>query len=357
MTSVNENKKSLKKLGGYLLPVVVTLLFLYFAFKGIDLKKSFALIVNTSILWLFVYLIVFFLSHYLRALRWKVMIVSIKKDSSTFNLFGATMVGYGVNCVIPRLGELYRGLFLGKWEGISRSTMLGTIVVERIVDIASFALTALISVQIYSGDLFTDVPWLKLSLMIGFGLILVLIIVLVLLVKFEKKFTSAILRFVGKFSQKFSEKLSEAFSTLIDGLSSLQNISHIIFFMFYTVGIMLLYALNSYVGFYMLGMEKLGHVTFSMAWVFMSISAFSVLIPTPGGTGSYHIISIFVLSQLYSFSYEVSAAYAILSHFIQYVVFIGSTVLLIYIINKIRERKGAKKENFLSVFNINSGDK
>ena len=357
MTSAKENNKSLRKLGGYLLPVIVTLLFLYFAFRGIDLKKSFGLIIQTSLGWLVVYLFVFFISHYLRAVRWKVMIKSVKSDASTFNLFGATMVGYGVNCVIPRLGELYRGLFVGKWESISRTTMLGTVVVERVIDVASFAIAALISVYVYSGNLFIDVPWLKLSLIIGFALILIMIILLILLVEFEQKFTTVIVGFVGKVSPKFSEKLSGVFSTLIEGFSTIQSGANIFNFILITISIFALYALNSYVGFYMMGMDKLGPVSFSMAWIFMSITAFSVLIPTPGGTGSYHIISIFVLSQIYSFNYEVSAAYAILSHFIQYVVFIGSTVVLIYIINKKRESEGGSKENFLSVFNTKLGDK
>ena len=357
MTSDNEYKRTLSKIGGYLFPVIITLLFLYFAFRGIDLKKSFGLIINTSLLWLIVFLIVFYLSHFFRALRWKVMIKSFKSDVSTLNLFGATMVGYGVNCVIPRLGELYRGLFLGKWEGISRTTMIGTVVVERVIDVASFAMAALISVLIYSGNLFNDVPWLKLSLMIGFALIFTMIIVLILLVKFEKAFTAAIVKFVGKINKKFSEKLSEVFSTLIYGFSSIQGLSNILYFILLTIFIFIFYALNSYVGFYMIGMEKLNHIDFSMAWVFMAITAFSVLIPTPGGTGSYHLISIFVLSQLYNFSYEVSAAYAILSHFIQYFVFIGSTVLLIYFINKKRIRSGASKENFLSVFHIKMDQK
>jgi hypothetical protein len=82
----------------------------------------------------------------------------------------------------------------------------------------------------------------------------------------------------------------------------------------------------------------------------MTISAYGVIIPTPGGTGSYHIISIFVLTQLYNFEYELSAAYALLTHFLSYVIFIGSTVVIIYFINKINEKKGMKKENFLSVF-------
>ena len=347
----------MRKLVGYLLPVLITVLFLYLAFRGIDLNRSFGLIVHASLIWLAVYLVVFFLSHFARALRWKIMVMAFKPDASVFNLFGATMIGYGVNCVVPRLGELYRGLFLGKWEGLSRSTMLGTIVVERVIDIASFTLAALISVFIYSGNLFQDVPWLEVSLKIGAVSILVMIIALVLLVKYEEKFTKFIIKLIGKVNRKFSEKLSRLLSTLIEGLFGIQGFSNILLFVILTLLIFVFYALNSYVGFYMIGMDKLNAVNFSMAWVFMAITAFSVLIPTPGGTGSYHIISIFVLSKLYNFSYEVSAAYAILSHFIQYVVFIGSTVFLIYIINKRRERKGASKENFLSVFNIKLDEK
>lgn len=292
----------------------------------------------------------FFVSHYIRALRWKVMIKSVKSDTSVFNLFGAVMIGYGVNCVIPRLGEVYRGLFIGRWEGISRTTMFGTVIIERIIDIGSFALASLISVYIFPGNLFGEVVWLKASLMIGFGLIFIITIIIVFIVKYEQKFGYAIVKLLGKFSTKLSEKFSEIFSTLISGLSSIQDGKSILIVTLYTAVILFLYALNSYFGFFMLDMQTYGNVDFAMAWVFMTISAYGVIIPTPGGTGSYHIISIFVLTQLYNFEYELSAAYALLTHFISYVIFIGSTIGIIYWINKVREKKGIKKENFLSVF-------
>jgi uncharacterized membrane protein YbhN (UPF0104 family) len=87
-----------------------------------------------------------------------------------------------------------------------------------------------------------------------------------------------------------------------------------------------------------------------MAWILMTISAFGIIIPTPGGTGSYHAIIILVLTTLFSFSQEISAAYAILTHIISYVSFILSTVFFTYFINKRQVKKGGKKENFLSVF-------
>lgn len=278
------------------------------------------------------------------------MIKSVKSDTSVFNLFGAVMIGYGVNCVIPRLGEVYRGLFIGRWEGISRTTMFGTVIIERIIDIGSFAFASIISVYIFSGNLFKEVVWLRTSLMIGFGLIFFITILIVFMVKYEQKFGYTIVKFLGKFNKKFSKKFSEIFSTLVSGLSSIQDGKSIFIITFYTALILFLYALNSYFGFFMLDMQNYGNVDFAMAWVLMTISAYGVIIPTPGGTGSYHIISIFVLTQLYNFEYELSAAYALLTHFLSYVIFIGSTVVIIYFINKINEKKGMKKENFLSVF-------
>jgi len=49
------------------------------------------------------------------------MLNSVKKDVSIKNLFGALMVGYGVNCVLPRVGEISRAILIGKWEGLSRT--------------------------------------------------------------------------------------------------------------------------------------------------------------------------------------------------------------------------------------------
>lgn len=348
---------SFKKISGYLIPVILTLLFLYLALRGIDLQESFEIIFNVSVIWLVVYILVFIFSHFIRAIRWKLMISQVKKDVSLTNLFGAVMIGYGVNCVIPRLGEVYRGFFLGKWEGVSRTTMLGTVIVERIIDISAFAFASLLSVYLFPGNLFDKIVWLKTSLIIGFSIIFILAVVVIFLVRFEAKFDSAIVKIVGKFSKKASETLSDIFSTLVSGFSIIDGSKSIFYIVTLTMFILILYALNAYVGFYMLDMQINGNVNLVMAWVFMTISAYGMIIPTPGGTGSYHMISILVLTQVYSFNYELSAAYAILTHFISYVIFIGSTLGFVYVINRIRIKKGYSSENFYSVFSLRNDSK
>jgi uncharacterized protein (TIRG00374 family) len=69
-----------------------------------------------------------------RAARWRGLLAPIAHVRYP-RVLGYTFVGYLANNVLPaRLGELVRSHALGEGEGISRTTVLGTVVVERIVD-------------------------------------------------------------------------------------------------------------------------------------------------------------------------------------------------------------------------------
>lgn len=69
-----------------------------------------------------------------RAARWRALLAPIRSLPYR-RVLGYTYLGYLANNVLPaRLGELVRSHALGEGEGISRPTVLGTVVVERIVD-------------------------------------------------------------------------------------------------------------------------------------------------------------------------------------------------------------------------------
>jgi glycosyltransferase 2 family protein len=69
-----------------------------------------------------------------RGARWRALLEPIRPLPYT-HVLGYTYLGYLANNVLPaRLGELVRSHALGEGEGISRTTVLGTVVVERIVD-------------------------------------------------------------------------------------------------------------------------------------------------------------------------------------------------------------------------------
>lgn len=350
-------KDSIKKTLGYSVPFILTALFLYLAFKDVELAESLELISGMSIMWFAIFYFFHYLAHIVRALRWQVIIRSIKKDTSLLNTLGATMIGYGVNYAVPRLGEIYRPFFLAKWEGISRSALLGTIVVERIIDIIILGFSALLSVYIFPGNLFEEIDWLKPALLFGGLVMSCAVVFLYLLVHFREKFYNSILKFAGRFSQKAADKLAYIFHMLVDGFSTVKTAKNWTYTIVLSVVIMLLYGLTSYQALLVLRMDEILPVSLEMGWVVMTISAFGIVIPTVGGTGSYHVIVIGILS-IFGFSNEVGMAYALFTHTVASISFILSAVFFAIYINYRRVKKeGAEKVTFFSVFKMNSDEK
>lgn len=69
-----------------------------------------------------------------RGARWRALLSPIRSLPYP-RVLGYTYLGYLANNVLPaRLGELVRSHALGEGEGLSRTTVLGTVVVERVVD-------------------------------------------------------------------------------------------------------------------------------------------------------------------------------------------------------------------------------
>ncbi len=75
---------------------------------------------------------------------------------SLLNTFCAVMIGYLANLAFPRLGEVLKCTILGKYEKVPPDKLIGTILVERAVDVVSLAIVfviALISQADVSGTM------------------------------------------------------------------------------------------------------------------------------------------------------------------------------------------------------------
>ncbi len=338
MTLGNKKKHHALKRGlNYSLSFLLSGVFLYIAFQGVNINDVIAKISKASLFWIAIFLLVNLFSHFLRAIRWKVILHSVKPDTSIKNLFGALMVGYGVNCVIPRFGEISRAVLVGKWERLSRSSMFGAVIVERFIDMIFLGLSIYISVLIWTDNLYDKIPWLKSTLYITSVLLVSILVFLFLVIKYKKKFYGIIVKFLSRFNEKIAHKVGYIFDMLTEGFNSLKGTKNYLYTIGLSVLIMLVYALNSYVGFFTVGMENIKPVTFEMGWVLMSIAAIGVAIPTPGGTGSYHTLAKTALVVLFGFSQDVSMAYAVLTHGVTYIMFIVIAVIVFFVLNKHHE--------------------
>ena len=316
--------------------ITLTIIFLYIAFRNVDVDTVIKVVSGASWSWIAAFFFTLLFSHFLRAVRWKVILRSVKKDIAIKHLFGALMIGYGVNCVVPRLGEVSRAIFLAKWEKLSRSSMFGAVIVERVIDVIFLGLSVIISVYLWRQDLYASFPWLKSTLEIMLILMIGVILFLILAIKLKEKFYGLLIKFLERFFPAIAKKVGHIFTMLIEGFGSLKGIGNYSMTIILSVAIMLFYALGAYVGFFTIGMQNILPVNFKMAWVLMSISGIGVVIPTPGAMGSYHALAKSVLI-LFGFGEAVSFSYAFLTHIISYLMFIVLGLLSFVLLNKRHE--------------------
>jgi hypothetical protein len=74
------------------------------------------------------------IGFWLRAYRWR-WLLSTPEPVPLGRLYRATMIGFMANNLLPlRLGEFVRAWALGRSQGLSKTTVFATVVVERVVD-------------------------------------------------------------------------------------------------------------------------------------------------------------------------------------------------------------------------------
>lgn len=348
MTSDSIKKiPALRGIINFLFSIILAAIFLYLAFAGVNLGEVLELVSRASIFWIMIFILFTIIGHYVRALRWKYILHSVKPDVKLWNLFAALMIGYGVNCVTPKLGEVTRAIMIGKYENLSRSSMFGTVIVERVIDVVTLGVSVIISALIWSENLYDAFPWLKASLYISAILLVFVLIMIYLSVKFKERFYGHLIKLVGKVSTKMEGRLGYIFEMLIQGFTALKGTKNYLLTIITTVIMILIYALTSYFGFFMLHMQSLSNITFTMGWIVMSISSIGVVIPTPGSTGSYHALAKNTLVLLFGFGETISAAYAFLTHIISYILFIVVALIMYFALNK-------QHVSLLKIFKTNS---
>ncbi len=129
-------KHFLKIILGFLLSIIL----IYLTIRQIDFRKSLELIKNANYYVLIPGVLIYAFTYLLRSLRYYFMILPIKK-TRVFENFPYTMLGFFMNNIIPlRLGELIRAKITGERLLISRSSILGTILVERLIDMVIFVM-------------------------------------------------------------------------------------------------------------------------------------------------------------------------------------------------------------------------
>lgn len=299
--------------------ILIACIALYFGFRGIDLHSVVAEMRAVDPFYLFITLIVGVLSHYFRALRWKFL---LKKQNilnlGVYPFFSATMVGYAINNVIPRGGEIGKAVYLAKTTGIDQSTILGTVVLERLLDFIVLVLVFGLTAFLYSDSMNQFFPGL------GAGAIVVFLLaggaILVFTFIPGKTVKRLIRNNVAFISKKMAIRLSGIAMRFVSGIGILKNGSGLAGILLLSLGIFFCYILMSWIPLFSFGFQSVLHLSLGAGAAIMAISAIGMIIPSPGGTGTFHFFCSAVLVNLFAVTKVDAMSYATTVHLLNLVV-------------------------------------
>ncbi|MGI8587016.1 MAG: lysylphosphatidylglycerol synthase transmembrane domain-containing protein [Chloroflexia bacterium] len=117
------------------LGVIVSVFFLFLAFRDEDFGKIGAALGRVQYWALLPALAFYFLGVWIRAVRWGVLLSPVRRGIHPYGLFKVLAIGYMGNDILPaRLGDVIRVFVLSRRENVTKSATLATILVERILD-------------------------------------------------------------------------------------------------------------------------------------------------------------------------------------------------------------------------------
>lgn len=128
--------------------MAISLVALFLVLRSVDLAATAEALRNADWRWVLVLIGFICIDLSVRSLRWQRLLAPIA-HVPYLHTVQYLLVGYLANNVLPaRLGELVRSHYAGDREGISRSTTLGTIVVERVIDLVAVVSIASVAVLV-----------------------------------------------------------------------------------------------------------------------------------------------------------------------------------------------------------------
>lgn len=229
---------------------------------------------------------ILFLSHYIRAVRWKLLIEPLGYKPSTTNAVFAVFIGYLANQAVPRLGEVLKCTVLARYEKVPADKLVGTIILERLIDALTlliiFGITLAIQPDIYSKlmdaifnsgkDDGTGHSTISSSLVFMIIGIIVVVALLVWMLKYKKG-----IRDVSLLLKKIAK-------SVLQGLTSIWRLKKRGRFILFTVLMWALYLAGGYLGF--IALQETQHYGVNEAFTVLSAGSVG-MIATPGGIGTY----------------------------------------------------------------------
>ena len=306
-----ERKKIFKKVLQVVFPLLLGAFILVWVYRDFNFQRVGEVLTGgMDYGWIAVSLVFGVFANLFRGWRWKLALEPLGECPRTSHCVYAIFISYASNLVIPRVGEVTRCGVLSKYDGVSFSKSLGTVVSERMIDTLCVGLiTGLVLLSqmpvfaTFFAETGTNVGRYAEVLTSGHFYLIILCALAILVLGFF------LIRNIALFA-----KLKGILQNVWQGVVALKDIKHIPLYIIYTVGIWVCYFLEFYLAFYAFGFSA--HLGVSAGLVMFVVGTLAVIVPTPNGAGPWHF-AVMTMMMLYGVGKEDAGIFALLVHGIQ----------------------------------------
>jgi len=304
-----------------IVPWLITIAAIYFIFTKIDLKDLLLEISSANLSWIFITVLLTFISYILRSLRWNYFFN--KHYLTKYQAISTLFIGFMMNNIIPaRGGELIRAHICSKIIKKSRTITIASIFSERICDGVTLSIIFL-SVFLFFG--FENVSKELIYVAILFSLALIFVFIIL-------AFRQFIINLYNKFNvdNKYINYIFEKIMEIVDGLKPLKTKNKIFFIILFSFFIWISELLAFYSIMYAFNVIP----SLNIAVMFLIAVNFSSLIPA--APGAWGVIEAIVPSILVPFgiAYSKGLSMTITQHLIQYLVVCIPGIIFFIIYNR-----------------------
>jgi len=336
---------------------VVGVFLLWLAFRNVEFQKLIEGLRAADYSWVFLSLLFAFLAYVSRARRWVLLIHPLGFKPSLLNTFYSLMAGYLANLALPRIGEITRCVALGKKEKVPVDQLIGTVVVERAIDLITLLFIMIILIIVRGKEIN---EFLKESLFIpfrqkvfsvfGFTWIIWLIVIvsfsliIFLSIKYRKKLRK--IRIIAK--------ILDIIKGVINGMKTITSLERKWEFVFHTVFIWINYVLMTWV--VVFAIESTSNIGLGDGIFLLVVGGLAMSAPVQSGLGAYHYFISRAIAFIGGLKIEDGLIYAFLTHESQMLlIIIIGTISFFLIYRTPNPLKGIKSEPELNTLSVGRG--
>lgn len=297
----------------YAVPFICSGLLIWWLFRCIDFHDMMRLIRHgVNYWWVLAMMLITVLSHMVRAVRWGLQLDGVGIRATLLELCVSIFGTYALNLVVPRLGEVWRCIYIARRRKASFSTVFGTMIGDRASDAVVVLLLVAVMVAVahpyftafldhYAlGEKLMDTaenPWLY----AGIALVVALV--------------WGLFHFFRNY--KFMDKVDDGLHRIGSGFMALFHLKQKWAFTWLTLAIWVCYFSETYVMFAAFGFTRDAFFTPAMHYgllpgiVVFVFGSMSMAVPSNGGLGAWNIAVMFALT-LFGITSTQGAAFAML---------------------------------------------